>query len=78
MALLLQVSNQCWPAHPLCSALVLILWLVGIVIYGWVVPWMIGAHILIMLWRHIARPAALAMLASLGVWRHPAKIRRLP
>jgi len=76
MALLLQVFSQCWPEHPLCAGLILSIWLVAIVIYGWVVPWIIGAYVLVTVWRHIARPAALAILASLGARRNAANTRR--
>ena len=76
MALLLQVSSRCWPEHPLCAALILSIWFLGIVIYGWVVPWIIGAYVFSTVWWHIARPAALAILASLGIRRDAAKMRR--
>ncbi len=76
MALLLQVSSWFWPERPFCAALILSIWFVGIVIYGWVVPWIIGAYVFIKVWRHVARPAALAILASLGVRRDAAKMKR--
>ena len=71
MALLLVVSRQCWPQHPLCTALVLSIWCIGVVIYGAVAPWVIGAWMFIMLWKHMALPAAHTGLALLGVWRRP-------